>query len=130
MTVPISGPVAVAQECRYCTVPVDDGSDTCTFCRSYTPPVGADPALADGWQPRAGEHPGYRCIWSPSVRVAGLDVRGVVVQLADGRVVTDGDDGPHVFVGDGQYTPAEARALAAAVTATADRIERWAAEQE
>lgn len=26
-------------QCRYCTVPVDDGSNTCAFCASYTPPA-------------------------------------------------------------------------------------------
>lgn len=38
MTVPISGPVAVAQECRHCTVPTD-GADVCAFCRTYVAPA-------------------------------------------------------------------------------------------
>lgn len=38
MTVPTTGPAPVPQQCRHCTVPVDDG-DTCGFCKTYVPPA-------------------------------------------------------------------------------------------
>lgn len=31
--------------CRHCTVPVDDGGDTCDFCSSYVPPESASQQL-------------------------------------------------------------------------------------
>ena len=32
-------------QCRHCTVPTGDGTDTCAFCRDYTPPTTASQRL-------------------------------------------------------------------------------------
>ncbi|BDB43325.1 hypothetical protein Mkiyose1665_18280 [Mycobacterium kiyosense] len=74
----------------------------------------------------------YRVVWTPDVAVADCLVTGSAIQFPDGRV-GDGhrrhDDRdpepPLVMVGEHQFTTAEARELAAAVVATADRIDGW-----
>lgn len=32
-------------QCRHCTVPTGDGTDTCAFCRTYVPPTTASQRL-------------------------------------------------------------------------------------
>lgn len=65
MTVPISGPEAVAQECRHCTVPTDDGTDVCAFCRTYDgPPITDSELTGPGCHGRA-----------PSARIDGITGR-------------------------------------------------------
>lgn len=90
-------------------------------------PVGARPEDANDWQPAVGSVPGYRCVSTPVAAVAGVEVRGVVVQWADGTVAADGNDRPRVFLDDTQYDLDEARALADAIRAAADLAESWAA---
>ena len=95
-------------------------------------PVGADthPELVDDWQPNDDGQPDYRCCWTPALtltpKLDKLDVRGVVTQLADGTIITEGDDQPHIYLYGDNFTRDEVRALANALMATADILDIWA----
>ena len=90
-------------------------------------PIGADTSVEYNynWQPAEPDYPAYRTVWSPYFdEKAGI--RAVATQLADGTLCTDGDDAPHVYIDMDAYTPADARALAAALTAAANLADLWA----
>lgn len=92
-------------------------------------PDGADPAVADEWQPPYDGDPAYRVVWSPARMAAGVDVRSAAMQLEDGALVTQGVDAPSVFIGDDRYWPDDARALADAIHAAASQADAWAGRQ-
>jgi hypothetical protein len=69
-------------------------------------------------------------VWEPSRARLALSAvrlfRGTAVQYADGRI----DDGsvhepPSVYLGDDALSSSQARALAAALIATADEVDGW-----
>ena len=92
-------------------------------------PDGADPAVADEWQPPYDGDPAYRVVWSPPRMAAGVDVRSAAMQVEDGALVTQGVDAPSVFIGDDRYWPDDARALADAIHAAASQADAWAGRQ-
>ena len=49
----------------------------------------------------------------------------VVTQFADGTIGTAEPDAPLVYIGQDDYTPESARALAAAILAAADLADKW-----
>jgi hypothetical protein len=90
-------------------------------------PAGARPE--DEWQDDVPQP--YRVLFGELRNTDGVEyttVQGTAVQYRDGRI----DDGsvheaPSVYLGDDALTPAQARALAAALIKTADEVEGWAA---
>ena len=89
-------------------------------------PPGADPEGADDdWQPALDGFPSYRCVWSPPIN-SDLDIRAVVIQYADGRIETEGDDAPLVYIGADHYATDKARWIAQKLLEVADLADRWA----
>ncbi len=93
---------------------------------TYPPlPAGADatPELANDWQPNIDGKPDYRCVWTPSL--SEEDIRGVVIQHADGTIPAEGEDGPLVYLGSSDYRPDSARRIADNIRLVADQVDRW-----
>src|SRR5690349_13229993 len=90
-------------------------------------PAGADPENSDYWD--TSDAVAYRLIWSRPQplpdELARENVRAVVVQYADGRIATDGDDAPLVYCGGSDYSVTTARALGNALLAAADLADEW-----
>lgn len=91
-------------------------------------PVGADPEEAGDWQVNDdGGH--YRHVWSRLADlpegISDLSIQCVVVQLDDGSIVSDGEDGPEVYVGTTSYTPDAAILVANAIIKAAFQAVRW-----
>lgn len=88
-------------------------------------PAGADPNMVDEWQiDNTGEHPTYRCVWSTPFYPEPM-LRVVAVQLATGDMFLEEGDKPAVYMDHTPMSPADARALAAALTAAADLADSW-----
>jgi hypothetical protein len=91
-------------------------------------PIPAGVERVDDWQDDAPLP--YRIAFGELRNADGLrftTVQATAVQFSDGRI----DDGslhepPHVYLGDGALTSAQARELAAALIKTADEADRWA----
>jgi hypothetical protein len=92
-------------------------------------PAGARP---DTWQDDSPLP--YRVLLGECRGIDGVDtdhvsVQPTAIQFSDGRV----DDGsvhepPHVYLGDNALSSSQARELAAALIATADEVDGWAAK--
>lgn len=91
-------------------------------------PPDADDTDIDEWQPDEDGKPAYRLVWSRSYNPQRFDIRVVVVQFEDGSIADgkdDPDDAPLVYIGGDEHLPADARAIAAAITRAADLADRW-----
>ena len=100
-------------------------SQASTSESGVSPPAGAVPPAEDDWQHPGDGSPAYRYVWSEQFDAA-TEVRAVVCQYDDGRIGAEGDDAPLVYVGPDECSPADARALAAAIVRAADLAETWA----
>jgi hypothetical protein len=90
-------------------------------------PPGADSTHQhpDEWEPHEdADHPAYRCVWSQAFHQAA-DIRAVVVQFADGRIASEGQDAPLIYINGDDYLPDDARAVATAIVAAADLADQW-----
>ncbi|ULP47342.1 hypothetical protein [Mycolicibacter virginiensis] len=100
---------------------------------AYTIPLppGADPKWIDAWEVVDGVP--LRQVWSEPIPVPakfGVDVRVVCTQTGDGRIVTDDpDEAVAIHWCDTGYSPAIARAVAAAISKAADLAELWAGQR-
>lgn len=91
-------------------------------------PPGADPDDPNNWdwQDADSEYPAYRVVGRTISTLDDCDIRTLAVQYGDGTIAIDDQDGPRVYVGMSDYTAAEARALAAALSEAAVFAEDWA----
>ncbi|BCP14835.1 hypothetical protein [Mycobacterium paraintracellulare] len=95
-------------------------------------PPHADPGFdTEGWL-IGDDGVAVRRVWSRGLPVdgpwrseAGDDVQVVADQFECGKICSEGDGAVRVMIGDRVYGPAEAAALAAALTAAVELADGW-----
>ncbi|MFL0276986.1 hypothetical protein [Mycobacterium sp. SMC-19] len=92
-------------------------------------PPGADPGHTDEFETDDTTGITSRCVWSPTFELPAplpdLGIRVGAVQLDDGTLVIEGPEAPRIFADSGNYSAADARALAGALLAAADLTDQW-----